>query len=460
MDAIKRVQDNFYLFLYKSFKELNPSAKFFDDDYLKLICKYLEQVESNEITRLIINMPPRMLKSTTVSCAWPAYLLGKDPTKRIICVSYSQHLSNKLSKDTKAIMESNWYKAVFPKTSLETLKENKIITSDHGFRFATSTGGSLTGEGGDIIIIDDPHNPSFINSKERRQFVIDWFEKTLVSRLNDTQKGAIVIVMQRLHVDDLSGHLTASNGNVWHVLEMPMIFYENTEYKVKNFSMKKFAGDVLSERFPMKTLIQKQKEIGLSEFVTQYQQKPNQASNATLNTSDFQFWHTLPEKFDYKIASVDGAFKVSKTSDYSVISIFGFCDSKAYLLDIVKDKLPYHELKKRIQDVYKYYDLNYVLIENKASGQALLDDLSYEGYKVQSYNPTVSKEIRFFQSTDYIKNNVYFLPGGFSNSKNNFIISELSSFPSCAHDDVVDSITQMVILNKSYFDSFETITIY
>ncbi|MGX6960722.1 MAG: hypothetical protein ACIPMY_05910 [Rickettsia endosymbiont of Pentastiridius leporinus] len=203
------LRQDFPSFIIKAFNTINPGAEYYPSKHINIISDYLTAVQNGDINRLIINIPPRSLKSICVSVAWTAFLLGIDPTKRIMVASYSQILSIKHSLDCRFILNSDWYKELFPNTILSKThnQKSKFLTTANGFRFATSIGGSVTGEGGDVLIIDDPHNPTQIHSYKLRRKAIDWFEQTFVSRLNNRNKGAIILVMQRLHSDDLAGYL-------------------------------------------------------------------------------------------------------------------------------------------------------------------------------------------------------------------------------------------------------------
>ena len=188
-DAI--IRKDFISFLQKSFYTIHPSGNFYNNWHISLISDYLAEVEKNNIKRLIINIPPRNLKSICISVAWPAWILGHMPEKKIIVTSYSLQLGVKHSIDCKMIISSSWYKKIFPGTkiskSLNT--KSKFLTTQNGFRMSTSVGGSLTGEGADILIVDDPHNPTYIKSKKIREKVTSWYENTFLSRLNNPQEG-------------------------------------------------------------------------------------------------------------------------------------------------------------------------------------------------------------------------------------------------------------------------------
>src|SRR5881275_127095 len=219
-DAILRSDLGY--FAQRCFSELNPQAPFAMNWHIEVIAAKLAAVRAGKIRRLIINLPPRHLKSLMASVAFPAWCLGLDPSAQILCVSYAQDLADKLARDCRGIMMSPWYRRIFP-TRLAPHRQavQEFITTDQGYRLATSTGGVLTGRGADIILIDDPLKPEEALSEAQRQAANEWYDHTLYSRLNDKRHGAIVIIMQRLHEDDLIGHVLAQEG--WEVLSFPAI---------------------------------------------------------------------------------------------------------------------------------------------------------------------------------------------------------------------------------------------
>jgi hypothetical protein len=217
------LRQNFYAFVQKTFNALSLGQTFVPDWYIDALTYQLERVRRGEIKRLIVNMPPRSLKSMTASVAFPAFVLGHDPTQRIICASYSGELAHKLSNDFRAVVASPWYQSLFPDTRIGRYKdsETEIELTRRGSRLATSTGGTLTGRGGNLIIIDDPLKPGDALSETKRRAANDWFLNTVLSRLDDKRVGAIVIVMQRIHMDDLTGFVTQSDE--WTTLSLPAI---------------------------------------------------------------------------------------------------------------------------------------------------------------------------------------------------------------------------------------------
>ena len=192
--------------IHRSFSQLNASTRFLSNWHIELFAAKLEDVRRGICKRLIINVPPRHLKSHATSIAFPAWLLGHDPSKRIMVVTYGQDFSDKLARDSRELMRSPFYQALFDtRPSSEAISENE--TTSGGYRLSASIGGGMTGRGADIIIIDDPLKADDALSDARRRSVNDWYDNTLRSRLNSQEDGAIIIVMQRLHADDLVAHV-------------------------------------------------------------------------------------------------------------------------------------------------------------------------------------------------------------------------------------------------------------
>ncbi len=216
------LRSDFESFLKYSVLTLNPGMPFLPNWHIRAIAYQLERIRRGEINRLIINMPPRHLKSITVSVAFPAFVLGHDPRQRIFSISYGSELSLKHARDFRSIVESSWYARAFPQMRLSRSLDDEAATTLKGFRKATSVGGVLTGLGGNMIILDDPQKPVDALSKVRRDSLNQWFTNTLMSRLDNKETGAIIVVTQRVHMDDLSGHLMSGSGH-WEILSLPAI---------------------------------------------------------------------------------------------------------------------------------------------------------------------------------------------------------------------------------------------
>src|SRR3984893_7996025 len=218
------LRNDFRAFLHRIFAILSPGQTYVRTWHVEAIAWRLERVRRGEVRRLIINMPPGSLKAIAASVGFPAFVLGHDPTRRIICVSYSGDLAKKHSNDFRAVLESCWYRSAFPGSRIGPFKnsETEIELTARGFRLATSVGGTLTGRGGDMIVIDDPLKPDDAMSEVKRFGANQWFTNTLLSRLDDKRVGAIVVVMQRIHMDDLTGFLTGQSDE-WEILNLPAI---------------------------------------------------------------------------------------------------------------------------------------------------------------------------------------------------------------------------------------------
>ena len=210
------LRDDLRFFVQKVFNWLHTGVDYNHNWHIESITLALSRVDSGEVQRLLITQPPRSLKSIITSVAWPAWRLGHDPAHKFLCVSYSQDLATELSEKFRRVVDAPWYKEAFPKAKFIKLTQTDAQTNMGGRRFSTSIGGTLTGRGADTIIIDDPLKADEAYSEVARKAVLDWYAGTLQSRLNNQAKGAIVVVMQRLHEEDLAGYIlnqTESEAN-------------------------------------------------------------------------------------------------------------------------------------------------------------------------------------------------------------------------------------------------------
>ena len=287
-------RNDLYAFMQKSFYEIDGSQKFKGNWHLELICDKLQQCLDGKIKRLIINIPPRNLKSHIASITFPAYILGHSPSERIICVSYAQPLANDLSRKTRQLMETDFYKQVFKTRLGDKNTENMFETTSNGYRFATSVDGSLTGFGGNWIILDDPIKADDAQSEVKRNNVNNWYDNTLISRLNDKVNGVIIVVMQRLHIDDLTGHLLKQDG--WDLLSLPAIAESDECFELSNGkTIGRKAGEALNPALePLEILDSQRKLMSNYNFSAQYQQNPIPAKGNVINFDDLRFFDSLP----------------------------------------------------------------------------------------------------------------------------------------------------------------------
>ena len=328
------LRNDFALFVARCFPDLSPQTELAMSWHLEVIAAKLTAVREGKIPRLIINLPPRHLKSLMASVAFPAWCLGHDPSAQILCVSYAQDLADKHARDSRSIMMSPWYQRIF-RTRLAPHRQavQEFVTTRQGYRLATSNGGVLTGRGADFIMIDDPLKPEEALSAALRRACNDWYDHTLYSRLNDKRHGRIVIIMQRLHEDDLVGHVLAQEP--WEVVSFPAIAEVDEVHAIDTIwgprCFRRQRGEALHpEREPLATLAHLRRTIGEYNFAGQYQQSPAPLGGGLVKAEWFKRYHDKerPERFDRIVQSWDTANKATELSDFSVCTTWGVCGKK------------------------------------------------------------------------------------------------------------------------------------
>ena len=442
------LRQDFATFAARCFQDLNPQTELAMNWHLEVIAAKLTAVREGKIRRLIINLPPRHLKSLMASIAFPACCLGHDPSAQILCVSYAQDLSDKLARDCRSIMLSPWYRQIFP-TRLAPHRQavQEFITTRQGYRLATSTGGVLTGRGADIILIDDPLKPEEALSEAQRKAANEWYDHTLYSRLNDKRHGAIVIIMQRLHEDDLVGHVLAQEG--WEVLSFPAIAEADEVHRIETIwgaqCFRRRQGEALHpDREPLETLDHIRRTIGEYNFAGQYQQSPAPLGGGLVKAEFFKRYgeKDRPERFDRIVQSWDTANKATELSDFSVCTTWGVRGKDLFLLGLFRRRLEYPALKRAVREQQSLFGANEVLIEDKASGTQLIQELITDGcYGVTPYQPTCDKIMRLHAQTAMIENFVYIPEAAPWLAE---YLHELMVFPNGKHDDQVDSTAQFL----------------
>jgi predicted phage terminase large subunit-like protein len=445
-DALTR--SDFQIFVERVYAELNPGAPFLDNFHIPIITTNLEAVRQGKITRLIFTLPPRSLKSIIVSVAFPAWILGHDPTKKILVASYGHELAEELSRACRAVMQSAWYQRLFPATRLDPsrLAAHAFETTAGGFRRAASVGGSLTGFGADLIVVDDPMKPGEALSEVEHHRANSWFRNTLVTRLNAQKTGAIVVVMQRLHEDDFVGHILKLDS--WEVVSFPAIAQEDEVHVVEtpygNFTHRRREGEALHpERESLQVLERLQKTLGPKQFSAQYLQAPPPQGGEVIEMEWFPPYtpDQLPASFDQNIQSWDTAGKAKANHDFSVCVTFGVLGGTLWLLDVFRARLEYPELKRAIIARAQQFKANTVLIEEQGSGISALQDLKCDGLTtVQGIVPVADKIMRVRAQIAMIKNGCVRIPQ--SAPWLSSYLDEFMMFPKGKHDDQVDATIQ------------------
>jgi predicted phage terminase large subunit-like protein len=444
------LRQDFPSFVEKTFRTLSPGQTFVPEWYISAIAYELERVRRGEIKRLIINLPPRSLKSIMTSVAFPAFILGHDPARRIICTSYSAELAQKHSNDFRALLEAPWYRELFPGTRIGRFKDSaiEIELTRRGGRLATSTNGTVTGRGGGIIIIDDPLKPVDALSETMRNRANEWFRNTLLSRLDDKRTGAIIIVMQRVHMDDLTGFVLEQSDD-WMVLNLPAIAesFQTIPMTMGRFHERR-PGEVLSpEREPFEVLEELRRQLGSDLFSAQYQQMPVPPGGAMIKKAWIRRYTEAP-RATFVVQSWDTASKGGPENDWSVCTTWiDTDDCQLYLLDVLRCRLDYPRLKTTMQQHSIKWNARKVLVEDAGIGTGLIAELRYKIPGVIGIKPQYDKETRMSMASGLIEAGQVHLPERASWLAE--LETELFSFPGSRHDDQVDSISQMLNYSRT-----------
>lgn len=435
-------------FIRKTFHTIRPGEVYMPNWHIEAIAWYLTQCYEGRIKRLIITIPPRHLKSIAASVAFPAWVLGQDPTRKILCVSYAEGLAERHAFDTRTVMEAEWYRYCFPRTRLHRHKNTRLefATTRQGFRLATSVGGTLTGRGGNLIIIDDPHKPEEAASDTRRETVLEWYRNTLLSRLDSKRDDAIILIQQRVHEADLAGYLLESGD--WVHLDIPAIAEESQRIPLGPERVHvRQPGDCLDpKREPRAVLDQTKAQMGSYVFAAQFQQRPAPLGGGIIQWGWFKFYEALPESADHNdlvIQSWDTATKAETLHDYSVCTTWLVRNNHCYLRDVYRARLEFPELKKRIVAHAEAWQAGQVLIEDKGAGTSLIQALQRETrLAITPRLPKEDKAIRAMGVTAQIEAGRILVPrealwlADFQR--------EVVTFPNGKYDDQVDSLTQFL----------------
>jgi hypothetical protein len=359
---------HFSLFLMKVFETLHPGEPPLKLAwYLQAMCHALSEVAAGRKHRLVITVPPRHLKSITASVAFVAWLLGHNPSLKIMVASYSHDLARLHSRLTRTVMEASWYQNDFPGTRISD-RGNRALeleTSLGGVRKAVSVGGSITGFGADLIIVDDCMKADEARSQAARDGVRGWFDNTLSTRLNDKANGQIVSIQQRLHEDDLPAYMLEKG---YEHLNLPAIAEKQERICIgENRWHQRFVGDLLDpEREDQNVLDQLRRDLGGAVFAAQYQQDPVAPEGNLLRWEWFGTYDEVPERHHFLkvIQSWDTAMSAAPTSDYCVCTTWGFHREKYkwYLLDVYRQRLDFPDLKRAVVRLKQQWKADAVLV--------------------------------------------------------------------------------------------------
>lgn len=446
-DVVKALlRTDFLLFLRKVVETIDPGVTYLHNWHIDAIVYEVMELTEGRNRRLIVNMPPRYLKSIMLSVALPAWILGRDFTARVICISYSGELAAKFSRDFRRVLEAPWYRALFPATRISKAKntETEIETTRGGYRYATSIGGTLTGRGGDWLIIDDPLKQEEAESGSSRNRTNEWFFTTAANRLDNRQEGRIIVVMQRLHQGDLTGALLDAGG--FRVLKLAAIAEGVEEIPVgKGRIHRRMPGEALHPGLETVEYLERIKRgMGSRAFQAQYQQEPVPAEGQMIKRSWFGTYTELPaiDQHSIMVLSIDTAAKATEIADYSVIMVLRYHrqSKQSFIIDIVRERFEFPDLRRKVLEVNAQHSPHYILIEDKGSGMSLIQELQRQGIHPISISPKIEKVLRVQAATPQLERGEVLMPANARWLEDFF--SEICAYPQSKHDDQVDCLTQ------------------
>ena len=435
LEEREKKQQNFMDFV----KHVWPG--FIEGRHHKIYAQKLQDVADGKIKRLIVNMPPRHTKSEFASYLFPTWLMGRDPTKKIIQATHTAELAVGFGRKVKNLIDSEDFRDVFPDVSLasDAKASGRWSTNKKGEYYAVGVGGALAGRGADLAIIDDPVSEQDALSATALDHIYDWYTSGPRQRLQPG--GAIIIVMTRWSIRDLTAKVLAKQSekgaDKWDIVEFPAIMPSGNPLWPEFWSLEELEGVKAS--------------IPVGKWNAQYMQNPTAEEGAIIKREWWQTWTKEdPPTCSYIIQSYDTAFSKGDRADYSAITTWGIFkepnsnEDHIILLDAVKGRWEFPELKEQAHNLYKLYDPDMVLIEQKGSGMPLTQELRRMGIPVTPFTPSrgADKFTRMHSCAPVFESGMVWVP------ETNFadeVMEECASFPNGEHDDLADSMTQAIL---------------
>lgn len=447
----RRSLRNFILYTFKDFE-----MGWFHEEVCNTLDQFMQDVIARKSPRVILTAPPRHGKSQVVSREFPAYFLGRNPDKSVIACSYGADLAARMNRDVQRIMDSPAYQQLFDvylagraaseitgdySAYARTTSLLEIVAHDGSYR-STGVGGGITGQGCDVLIIDDPiKDKEEAYSETIRDKIYDWYTSTARTRVSPG--GGIIVMATRWHIDDLVGRLLQvgqdnPNASPWRVINYPAIAEHDEPHRKE--------GEALHPaRYTLAMLEEIRAEVGERDWASMYQQRPLPAGGGIFKLDWVQFYETLPDYWDKIVLSWDMTFKDNRNNDFVVGSCWGRRGSSIYLIDQIRGRWDFVTTKHMFIDFSnKHAKVVRKLIEDKANGPAIISSLKDSVPGIIAINPKESKESRASAvATVWEAHNVY-LPSPRLAPWVNSFIDELVTFPAGVHDDQVDAMSQAI----------------
>jgi predicted phage terminase large subunit-like protein len=439
MDKVERSKESFLYFVTQMW------PVFISGSHHKVMADAFERVARGELKRLIVNMPPRHTKSEFASFLLPAWFLGKFPHKKIIQTAHTAELATGFGRKVRNLVSSEQYQRVFQtKLSSDSKAAGRWNTHLGGDYFAIGVGGAVTGKGADLLIIDDPHSEQEAKQGNPAVFdnVYEWYTSGPRQRLQPG--GAIIIVMTRWSKRDLTGQILKNSGkdgvDQWEIIDFPAIMPN---------------GNPLWPGFWSKTALEALKsELPVSKWEAQYQQNPTSEEGAIVKREHWQIWEEKhPPNCEYIIQSWDTAFEKNNRADYSACTTWGVFQHpnktgdlkpNIILLDAMKERMEFPELKRRALDLYKEFEPDTLIIEKRAAGAPLIYEMRKMGIPIAEYTPGKGNDkiSRVNAISALFESGMVWCPDTRWAEE---VMDEMASFPNGDHDDLVDSSSQALM---------------
>lgn len=440
-------------FVRQAWPILEPGKVLIWNWHITAVCDHVQALLQGNLGKrnLLINVPPGSMKSTIVSVCAPAWRWLEDPAWRGIFASGSDSVTLRDSIKCRDILESTWYRKMFTPDwgfAKDQNAKGHYKNTRQGFRMATTSGAKITGDRADGLFVDDPLDAQDAYSKASRDQVLTWWDQAFANRVNDAQTGTRCVIMQRLHEEDLAGHVLAQEPDKWDVLVIPQE-WDESQRRTTSLGWtdpRTVEGELMfPARFPEETLVSERIRLGGSGYAGQHQQRPTSKEGEIFKRGFVQFYDpSLPlPAFKRLVMSWDTAFKEKQQNDPSCGLLGGETDRGIYLLDHVLDRMSYPALKEKAKAWAASQTISALLIEDKASGQSLIQELRQEtSLPVVAVKVDTDKVSRAWVIIPTWEARRIFLPMGAPWV--DAFLEELYSFPKAAHDDQVDAFTQLV----------------
>ncbi len=445
---------DFWCFVELMFSTLYPGQKLVYASYLELIASVLMRVGQGKYRNVVINLPPRHMKSALASILYPAWRLGCDPTVKFICISYGDDLAHELSAQTRKIMRSPLYKLIFPGTILDKSAVDHIRTTMGGYRYATAVGSDITGFGADEIIIDDPVQPEDALSERVKQQLRDWVDSSVYTRFNDPSRGALVLVMHRLAPDDLSGTMEPYAD---FKLKLPLIAEKLEQYIYnERIIMRREAGQPLNrDRMSIEDCERSRSRVPQRVWLPQYQQTPTDDCSGVCSIERIARYAEAPP-FELIIHSWDIA-STKGGGDYTVCAKFGLAKDAdgrdiLYLIGIVRMQVELPDVCESIIALDAHEKPALIVMDGNGIGRG-----TYQGLRAKEFRHLLAGESMESSASDNLKfrrfsEGLFHLYGGRVRLPNTMpglevLLSEIAAFPGGKHDDQVDALSYVAAYN-------------